>query len=80
MKQRICTACGANELVREKGSFKCAYCGTVHVSEGNRSSIALNDDIEALLQKCRENPSRASRYANLVLDIDPDNVEALRYV
>lgn len=80
MKPRVCTACGANELVRENGSFKCAYCGTFHVSEGSRSNIALDDDIEALLQKCRENPSKARRYANLVLDIDPDNEEALRYV
>lgn len=80
MKMRICGACGANEFIKDGGFFKCTYCGTVHVSERGCSTIALGDDIEALLQKCRENPSRASRYANLVLDIDPDNEEALRYV
>lgn len=80
MNTRVCGACGATELVRENGGFKCAYCATVHVLEGSCAIIALDDDIEALLQKCRESPSRARRYANLVLDIDPDNEEALRYI
>lgn len=88
MKARVCTACGSNELTYERGSFRCPYCGTVYVSESGssrvsdkgRATISLSDDIEALLQKCRANPSKASRYANLILDIDPDNKEALRYL
>lgn len=47
---------------------------------GVNSSIALNDDVERLLEKCRLNPKQARKYANLVLDIDPDNKEALRYL
>ena len=30
--------------------------------------------------KCKEDPVNAKKYANLVLDIDPHNVEALKYV
>ena len=80
MKARTCKACGSNELVKEGGNFKCPYCGTVYVSERGSSTISLANDIEALLGKCKENPSKARRYANLVLDIDPDNKEALEYL
>ena len=38
------------------------------------------DDVAELLRKCRENPARARKYANLILDIDPDNPEALKYL
>ena len=40
----------------------------------------LDDDVAKLLRKCRENPARARKYANLILDIDPDNPEALKYL
>ena len=43
-------------------------------------SIGLDDDVAELLRKCRENPARARKYANLILDIDPDNPEALKYL
>ena len=42
--------------------------------------IGLDDDVAELLRKCRENPARARKYANLILDIDPDNPEALKYL
>lgn len=44
------------------------------------SSISLGSDIEMLLQKCRMNPKKAKKYANLILDIDPDNEDALKYL
>ena len=44
------------------------------------SGISLDDDISRLLSKCKEDPVNAKKYANLVLDIDPHNVEALKYV
>lgn len=80
MRMMACKACGSNDLVKEKDRLKCAYCGTVYVSEASRSIIDLDGDIEALLQKCKDNPSNARRYANLILDIDPGNRDALRYL
>lgn len=47
---------------------------------GSSEGISLGNDIEVLLQKCRLNPRNARKYANLILDIDPDNEEALRYL
>lgn len=47
---------------------------------GVNSSITLDDDVVRLLEKCRSDPKRAPKYANLVLDIDPDNKEALKYL
>jgi len=44
------------------------------------STIAINDDISMLLSKCRDDPDNARRYASLILDIDPGNSEALRYL
>lgn len=47
---------------------------------GVSSGIGLNDDVERLLEKCRTDRKNARKYANLILDIDPDNVEALKYI
>lgn len=47
---------------------------------GVNSSIDLNDDVARLLEKCKAEPRNAKRYANLILDIDPDNEEALKYL
>jgi hypothetical protein len=44
------------------------------------STFSLTDDIKMLLQKCRDDPANARRYASLVLDIDPSNEEALHYL
>jgi DNA-directed RNA polymerase subunit RPC12/RpoP len=45
-----------------------------------QSSIALDNDVTRLLEKCRTEPWNARKYANLVLDIDPHNREALKYL
>jgi hypothetical protein len=44
------------------------------------SNISLNDDIKSLLNKCKNDPTNARRYASLVLDIDPTNSEARRFL
>jgi hypothetical protein len=44
------------------------------------STFSLTDDTKMLLQKCRDDPANARRYASLVLDIDPSNEEALHYL
>ena len=50
------------------------------ISYRGNSSIALEEDIAVLLKKCREDPKNARKYANLVLDIDPGNAEAKKYL
>jgi hypothetical protein len=47
------------------------------VSEVN---IEIDSDIQMLLMKCREDPVNARKYANLILDIDPGNLEAKRFL
>ena len=44
------------------------------------SAIALDDDVARLLAKCKTDAKNARKYANLVLDIDPDNEDALNYL
>ena len=85
MKLMRCTQCGSNELVRDRGFMVCKYCNSRYAIEKDdigikESSIELGSDIEALLKKCRTDPRNARRYANLILDIDPDNDEALKYL
>ncbi len=53
---------------------------TVLSHSGVTSSIALDDDIKRLLNKCKSDPVNARKYANLILDIDPDNEDALKYL
>jgi hypothetical protein len=48
--------------------------------EGVNSQIGLDDDVARLLEKCRTDRKNARKYANLILDIDSDNEEALKYV
>ena len=45
-----------------------------------RSVIDVESDIQALLQKCRDDPLNRTRYASLILDIDPTNREARSYL
>ena len=46
----------------------------------NSTQISLSDDVEKLLQKCKTDRKNARKYANLILDIDPDNTDALKYL
>lgn len=84
MKVQICERCGGGEFLDRDGYRICQYCNTkfLIMSEDvtrKGSSIALVDDIKMLLQKCQDDPVNAHRYASLVLDMDPGNVEALKY-
>lgn len=81
MKRVICPNCGADDFVI-KGSYKvCTYCDAKFEVEIKKSTtVTLEDDVQALLEKCRINPWNARKYANLILEIDPNNKEAMRYL
>lgn len=51
--------------------------GGIAVNEGTTS---LQGDIATLLEKCRNEPWNAKRCANLVLEMDPFNAEARKYI
>jgi DNA-directed RNA polymerase subunit RPC12/RpoP len=81
----VCEKCGANDLYEENGYRICRYCRSKFLLTSNDfsikgSNITLTDDVIMLLQKCKADPRNARKYANLVLDIDPDNAEALKYL
>ena len=85
MKRFDCECCGSNKFHTEGGYRICDFCGTRYQIEKKdipvvpkTSNIALGDDVQILLQKCRTDPANARRYAGLVLDIDPTNQEAQR--
>jgi hypothetical protein len=81
----VCKNCGANDLFEKNGYSVCKYCGSVFVMTQNdlpnkRASVALVEDVRSLLQKCMTDPKNARKYANLVLDMDPGNAEALKFL
>ena len=79
----VCLYCDSRFAItseeRRSGLFGSSHHATLSHS-GVNSSIALDDDVEHLLQKCKSDPKKARKYANLILDIDPDNEEALKYI
>ena len=85
-----CSACGATEFKKKNGLYICQYCGvqyerpvqmgTLSCNEVAESEISLDNDISDLLEKCKTNPWNAKKYANLILDIDPTNAEAKKYL
>ena len=84
MKIEICERCGGGEFVDRDGYRICQYCNTKYLKMPEDvirkgSSIALDNDITMLLQKCQDDPANARRYASLVLDMDPGNVDAVKY-
>ena len=96
MKAFVCKSCGATGIQIKGAYLVCDYCdtrflltaedydfyGNANSTSSNHSSsgISLGSDIEMLLQKCRLDPKNAKKYANLILDIDPDNKKALMYL
>ncbi|MBQ9986521.1 MAG: hypothetical protein IJP38_09500 [Oscillospiraceae bacterium] len=79
----ICPYCDSHFVVAE-GERKNGLLGNDHQSalshSGAESAIALDDDVQMLLNKCKTDSRNARKYANLILDIDPDNEEALKYI
>lgn len=85
MKLLECTRCGSKELFEENGYVVCAYCQSRFAPRADdvpqrKTVIGLHSDIEVLLQKCNDDPANRRRYASLILDIDPTNDEAAKYL
>lgn len=85
MKELQCNRCGASDWDYFNGYRACKYCGTKYqitseVRKPYESLIALDSDVQRLLQKCEQEPWNAKKYANLILDIDPTNTDVLKYV
>lgn len=85
MKFVDCPSCGSKELVEEDGIIVCVYCRSKYVPQADdvlpsATVIGIASDIQALLQKCREDSINRRRYANWILDIDPTNQEAKQYL
>jgi uncharacterized Zn finger protein (UPF0148 family) len=81
MKSLVCEKCGSTSFKEENGYLVCAYCGVKYFNEKKADSkIDINDDVKELLLKCEKYPLKAKRFAKLILDIDPNNKEALRYL
>lgn len=78
----ICPYCESRFAItkeeRRSGLFGSGHGGYSHGDVA--TSIALDDDVARLLAKCKSDPRNARRYANLILDIDPDNAEAYKYL
>ena len=83
MKAIVCERCGSSDLYEENGYRICRYCGTKHVITAadkpeKDSVIDLHSDIERLLKRAKEEPSRAKQCAERILELDPSNQEAKR--
>lgn len=85
VRKVICPNCGADEFFMKDGYKICSYCDSKFIPSIEDKprkgvTIALDDDVQVLLEKCKREPFRARKYANLILEIDPDNEEALKYL
>lgn len=85
MKLLECNSCGSKEIVEEQGYAVCVFCRSKFLPGAEdgappETEIAIDSDIQALLIKCRADPANSRRYANLILDIDPTNREAAKYL
>lgn len=81
MKAIICEHCGADEFIEKDGYRICMFCKSRFVPSKDEkptesATIALNDDVKRLLEKCKKDPSRAKKYATLILEMDPANKDA----
>lgn len=85
MKLVQCTRCASKELYEDGGYVVCAYCQSRFVPQSDdvlqkETVIGLNSDILVLLQKCQDDPVNSRRYAGLILDMDPTNQAARKYL
>lgn len=79
MKTVECKNCGAKELSEEDGYLRCLHCQSRFYIKPV-ATIGVVSDVEDLLRKCEEDPANRRRYANRVLDMDPTNARAHRYL
>jgi len=82
MKALICEHCGGDEFIEKDGYRICMYCKSRFIPSkeekaSKTATISLNDDVERLLNKCKTDPARAKKYARLILEMDPNNIEAM---
>lgn len=80
-----CTSCGSNQLQADGTLWFCPWCRTSFTRTENAvqqppSIVDVHGDIDALLRKCETDPENRSRYASLVLDLDPGNPTARAYL
>lgn len=80
-----CSRCGSKDLTPRNGHLVCAFCRSEYIPNfggypKTETVVDVLSDIQALLQKCELDPSGSRRYANLILDIDPTNQEAAKYL
>lgn len=85
MKLVDCERCGSRELIEDGDHLVCIYCQSKYLPAPAEppmisSIVGVGSDIDALLQKCRNEPENRRRYASLVLDLDPSNEEAQAYL
>ena len=85
MKQSFCSNCGADAFIFKDGYKVCKYCNSRYDLDrsdipSKKSEVSLLSDIDILLQKCKDDPLHAKKYAGLILDIDPTNREAKKYL
>lgn len=85
MRPIECSRCGSNELFDELEYIICAFCRVQFVRgpEDRKTpdtQISMFNDVQALLTRCRLEPENQKRLARLVLDIDPTNPDAPKYL
>ena len=88
MKLLNCKCCGATGVTIRNGFITCEYCNAQYLltaedygfSDATPRGISLESDVERLLLKCKADPRNARKYANLILDIDPNNRDAKQYL
>lgn len=85
MKLVNCAKCGSNDLFEESLYVVCSYCRTKFTPTPTdvtapKSVISVYDDIQVLLARCQNEPHNRKRLAALILDIDPSNIDALKYL
>lgn len=89
MKQMVCEMCGSNDLLKTDGVYVCQSCGTKYsVEEAKKLLIegVVQIDHSPMIANYLSIADRALEasnyadvelYSNKVLEIDPDNVDAL---
>ena len=85
MENFICNNCGSNKLNQVNGYWMCEYCHSKFIIDKqhnvtSQTKISLNEDIERLFELIIKDPGNTIRYANLILDIDPTNIKASKYL